>query len=88
MMKRKFRAEPGRGVVLASRDPDSNPSDRAEAIVQSLGNSITQLHNIHLRAKRDYQANASDDSKMSKLADRYGDLLKEIDQLIDRYGDK
>ena len=71
--------------IKTAKDPDTNPSDRAEAILQSLGASITQLHNLHSKALKLYKEHGSDDAVMSQLADHYGDLLKEIDQLYDKY---
>lgn len=73
--------------ILCYRDPDNNPSDRAEAIVQSLGNSITKLHNMHLYSKSCYEEFGDNDAKMTELADCAGDLLKEVDQLVDKYID-
>lgn len=74
--------------ILSYRDPDTNPSDRAEAIVQSLGEVITQLHNLYLESKRIYNEHADDDSEMTKLADKYGDFLKELVAVRDKYVSK
>ena len=71
--------------ILSYRDPDNNPSDRAEAIVQSLGEIITQIHNLHLSAKKTYNEKMNDDSEMMKLSDKYGELLKELVQVYDKY---
>lgn len=72
-------------TIVCYRDPDNNPSDRAEAIIQSLGNSLTKLHNLHVKYKKMYLEHGSDDAKMSRLSDIAGDLLKEVDLLVDKY---
>ena len=75
-------------VILAYKDPDNNPSDRAEAIIQSLGTSITNLHNIHLYYSKLYEKKGYDDALMSNLSDVAGDMLKQIDMIVDTYKNK
>lgn len=75
-------------VILAYKDPDNNPSDRAEAIIQSLGTSITNLHNIHRYYRDLYRDNGDDDALMSNLSDIAGDMLKQIDMIVDNYKNK
>lgn len=72
-------------VILAYKDPDNNPSDRAEAIIQSLGASITNLHNIHRKYATLYKEKGDDDALMSNLSDIAGDMLKQIDMIVDTY---
>lgn len=73
--------------IAMSKDPDNNPSDRAEAIVQSLGNTITKIGNLHKKAKRQYLEHGADDAMMTKLADKFGDMLKELDRIYDKYSE-
>lgn len=75
-------------VILAYKDPDNNPSDRAEAIIQSLGTSITNLHNIRRKYAKLYEENGYDDALMSNLSDIAGDMLKQIDMIVDTYKNK
>lgn len=74
-----------KSCIQSSKDPDNNPSDRAEAIIQSLGSSITNLHNIHSKYKKIYLEFGSDDEKMIKLSDEAGDMLKQVDIIVDKY---
>lgn len=71
--------------IRSSKDPDNNPSDRAEAIIQSLGSSITNLHNIHSKYIKIYKENGDDDDMMTQIADEAGDMLKQIDGIVDQY---
>lgn len=74
--------------VVAYKDPDNNPSDRAEAIIQDLGTIITQIGNIQKRIKRTYLEHGADDTEMTKLADKYGDMLKELVAVYDKYAER
>lgn len=75
-------------VILAYKDPDNNPSDRAEAIIQSLGTAITNLHNIHSKYIKLYKEKGDDDTLMSNLSDIAGDMLKQVDMIVDTYKNK
>ena len=75
-------------VILAYKDPDKNPSDRAEAIIQSLGTAITNLQNIRRKYATLYEEKGYDDALMSNLSDVAGDMLKQIDMIVDNYKNK
>lgn len=71
--------------INASRDPDTNPSDRAEAIVQSLDVTLKRLRKLYRSCKHMYESNGSDDDLMMTLSDNCGDMVKELDLIVDKY---
>lgn len=72
-------------TIHASKDPDTNPSDRAEAIIQSLDVALKRLRKIYRTCNNSYKEHGADDDLMTKLSDKYGDLVKELDAIVDKY---
>lgn len=71
--------------VICSFDPETNPTDAARSVVDTLNSDITKLHNIVSQWRKTLQAHPDDDSSMNKIIDESAYMQSQIDKILDHY---
>ena len=72
-------------VVISSFDPETNPRDAAESIIDSINSDITTIGNIVKHWKRILKEHPDNDSAMNKIADESAFLQQHLDEIRQHY---
>lgn len=62
--------------IICSRNPDENPSDRAEGLLDDLDDVLKSLRRIYTQYRKFYDVHKIDDDEMLKLGDCIGNMVE------------
>lgn len=62
--------------IICSRNPEDNPSDRAESLIDDLDDVLKDLRRLCTKYRNFYDSHKMDDNEMLKLGDCIGNMVE------------
>lgn len=75
-------------LIYNSFDPETNPTDAARSVIDTLNSDITSIRNVVKGYANIVKNHPDDDSKMNKIVDELSYLQAHLDDIISHYLDR